>query len=285
MEKEIESSLVEMPPQLPLVSVIIPCRESEETISKCLDSVRSQDYGNIEIIVVDNSSKDATRRIAEEFGARVYEFGPERCAQVNFGAKNALGQYIYRVDSDFVLSGGVIRKAVEACESGGYDSVIIHNTSDPSVSFWSRIRKLERDTYIGDELVPVARFFRRRAFMTLGGYDESLIAGEDYDITNRLREAGFKLGRIDAEDMHIGEPKSMREIIQKHYVYGKSIGRFIEKDRYMAVKQLNPLRASYLKVLPSLLPSPRVFFGFVAYETVRYMAAGLGMLSRRLGIV
>jgi hypothetical protein len=74
----------------------------------------------------------------------------------------------------------------------------------------------------------------------------------------------------------------MREIIQKHYAYGKSIGRFIEKDPQIAMKQLNPVRTSYVKIAPTLLRSPRLLVGFLIYEEVRYMAAGLGIISQRI---
>lgn len=77
----------------PLVSVIVPTRNSEATVGRCLESIIKQNYSNVEIIVVDNYSDDRTRQIAEKYGAKIYLKGPERGAQVNFGVKKALGRY------------------------------------------------------------------------------------------------------------------------------------------------------------------------------------------------
>jgi glycosyltransferase involved in cell wall biosynthesis len=73
----------------PLVSIIIPTKNSAEFLEQCLISIKNQSYKNIEIIVVDNFSKDSTREIAKRYGATIYLKGPERSAQRNYAAKKA----------------------------------------------------------------------------------------------------------------------------------------------------------------------------------------------------
>jgi len=261
----------------PLVSVIIPTKNSEATIEKCLMSLTEQSYKNLEIIVVDNYSRDRTRIIAKKFGANVFLKGPERGAQVNFGIGKAGGKYVYRVDSDFVLHANVIREAVEACEKFGYDAIAVHNTSDPTVSFWSRVRKAERDCYKNGELNIAARFWKKEALETVGGFDETIVAADDYDLHNRLVEYGFKIGRILAEEIHIGEPRTLAEVLQKHYYYGKNIGRFIKKNPRSALAQLGPLRIGYIRNLSNFLSNPVLAIGFAVYQIVRYVAATVGI--------
>jgi GT2 family glycosyltransferase len=106
------------------------------------------------------------------------------------------------VDSDFIVEPEVIEEAVKKCENENYDAICIHNTSDPTISFWSKVRKLERDCYKDDELNVAARFFKREVFEAISGFNESLVAGEDYDLHNRLLERGFRIGRIKAQEIH-----------------------------------------------------------------------------------
>lgn len=266
----------------PLVSIIIPTKNSENTIDDCLASVRKQSYRNVEVIVVDNYSRDKTLDIARKYGARVYLKGPERGAQVNFGVSTAKGQYAYRVDSDFVLEPNVVEEAVQSCEKRGYDAIVIHNTSDPTVSFWARVRKMERDSYVNDEVNVAARFWKKKVFQSIGGFDINIVAGDDYDLHNRLVRSGCKIGRIRAQETHIGEPRNMAEIFRKHYYYGQNLGRFIEKDQERALRQLSPLRRSLVKGLSGSCGEPTLMFGFFVYQFLRYTAATLGMMSAEL---
>jgi glycosyltransferase involved in cell wall biosynthesis len=240
-----------------------------------------QSYKNLEVIVVDNYSSDRTREVAKQYGVKICLKGPERSAQVNFGAEKAVGKYIYRVDSDFVLQPDVIREAVESCEREGYDAILIHNTSDSTVSFWARVRKVERDCYKNDELNVAARFWKKEVFRILGGFDENLVAADDYDIHNRLTRGGFRVGRIRAEEIHIGEPKTLAEVAQKHYYYGKNVGSFIRKDPEKALRQLSPFRKSYVKSLSNSFNDPILTAGFIIYQFVRYAAATIGFMSRK----
>lgn len=262
-----------------LVSIIIPTKNSASAIDKCLKSIKDQTYSNIEVILVDNYSDDDTVNIAKKYGAKIFHIGPERSPQVNRGIKMASGKYIYRVDSDFILDPNIVSECIDQCENNGYDAIAVHNTSDPTVSFWSKVRKLERDCYKDDELNIGARFIRKDIFDAIGLFDESLVAGEDYDLHNRLINAGFKAGKIKSCEVHIGEPKSLLEIAKKHYYYGKTIGEFMKKNPEKAGKQLTPLRSSYLRHWKDFIGHPILTVGFVIYQFVRYGSAGLGYVS------
>jgi chlorobactene glucosyltransferase len=56
--------------EYPHVSIIIPARDEEENISDCLDSLLKQDYPNLEIIVVNDSSIDKTENVIKEYQKR-----------------------------------------------------------------------------------------------------------------------------------------------------------------------------------------------------------------------
>ena len=83
----------------PLVSVIITTKNSERTLDRCLSTIKNQTYPNIELIVVDNNSTDKTKEIAKKYTKNVFNKGPERSAQRNFGATKARGKFLLIHDS------------------------------------------------------------------------------------------------------------------------------------------------------------------------------------------
>lgn len=262
----------------PVVSVIIPTKNSAKTLELCLNSVKNQTYKNIEIIVVDNFSDDNTLDIARNFTNSIFSVNPERSTQVNYGAQKAVGKYVYRVDSDFIIEPEVLREAVNLAESKNYAAILIHNTSDPSVSFWAKVRKFERDMYDDDNLNVAVRFIRRDIFLLLGGLDPELTYGEDYDLHNRIIEK-YSIGKINSKEMHLGEYKSLIEIAKKNYYYGHFVSRFIKKNRKRGIKQVNPFRKVYFKQSGKFLCQPTLMLGFLIYQTVRYFSGSIGLLA------
>lgn len=262
----------------PLVSIVIPTRNSALTLKLCLESVKKQTYSNIETIVVDNNSRDSTLRIAGDYGAIVLTKGPERSAQMNFGIRKSGGKYVYRLDSDMIASPGVVDEAVEICESASIDGVIIRVISDPTVSFWSKVRSFERmNLYHYDSNVAV-RFLSRRAFDKVNGFDESLNGFEDYDLHDRFVGAGFHFGRINSNEVHIGEPRTLSEIAVKHFYYGKDLRRYVTKNGKAVsnTRRLNLVRRG--QAINDMMKQPKILAGFFIYQTVRYFSTALGMV-------
>lgn len=265
----------------PLVSIIVPTRNSEAYLDKCLKSIAEQSYAYIELIVVDNNSTDRTIEIAKKYTDKIYNKAPERSVQRNYGAKKSTGSYIYFVDSDFLLDKKVVEHAVNACLAGN-DLVAIHNTSDPTVSIWAKVRKFERDMYKYDTNNIAVRFCSREAFFSVGGYNEELIASEDYDLHNRLIGKGYKMAFIEPEEIHLGEPKTLYEVYIKHYFYGKTISGFINNNKEQAFSQLSPIRAGFLKNKKNFCKDFRITLLFFLYLFVKYFAGFNGLIISRL---
>ena len=266
----------------PLVSVVIPSYNSSATIASCLQSIKNQSYPNMEVIVVDNFSSDQTVKIAEAGGAKVLSAGPERSSQVNLGVNASRGKYVYRVDSDFVVGKEVVKECVRCCEGQSLDGIAVHNSSDPTVSFWSKVRKFERDMHRGSPTNIAVRFVTKDAWQSLGGLDESLVAGEDYDFHNRFVKQGYKFGFVVAEEVHLGEPKNLAEVVRKHYSYGKTILKYARKDLPIASVQLSPIRVGYLMNRQNLA-NPTMIAGLCVYQIVRYIAGFVGIISGLVG--
>lgn len=263
----------------PLVSVIVPSYNSQNTIAQCLESLRKQTYRPVEIIVVDRNSQDKTREIARRYTPNVFIHGPERAAQINFGIRKAKGAYMYRVDSDFIVEADVIKQCVERCERSHLDGIAIHNTSAEGLGFWADVRKLERNTYVDDALIVAVRFFTKRAWQEVGGMDEGLYGPEDYDFHNRFVQTGFRWGRIKAIERHLGEPKTLWDIYRKHYWYGKQMLFYFKKYPSVSLLQFNPIRSSYFRHYEIFLKHPVLSLGLLIMIAIKFFAGGLGFLT------
>ncbi|MDD1774045.1 MAG: glycosyltransferase [Methanobacterium sp.] len=267
--------------EMPLVSIIIPVYNAERFLGLCLQSIKNQTYNNIEVIVVESrESSDKTVEIAAEYDTRIFKLkDKERSPAINYGIKMAEGKYVYRVDSDFILDENLVSEAVELCEEQGYDAASVLCPPDPTISFWARVRKLEKDCYKGDLDHAGVRFFRKDVYDAIGGFNEELVAGEDYDLYNRFKQTDYTIGIVDAEELHMGEPKTIGEIIRKYYYYGKTLNNFLNENKGQGVKQMSPFRSSLLKNWKNFLKNPVLTTGFITYYLVIYSSTTVGMLN------
>lgn len=264
-----------------LVSVIIPTKNSKKFLERCLKSIKNQTYKNIEIIIVDNNSIDDTKKIALKYTKKIFNKGPERSAQVNFGAKKAAGNYFYKVDSDFVLDKNVIEQCIEKIQKG-FDAIVVHNTPDPSISWIAKIRKFEVDMYKYDLTHSSARFVKKTVYQEINGFNEKITAGEDYDFQNKLNRAGFKTGFIDAEALHLGEPTSFWTHMKKYYDYGKDFNNYYKENKEESKKQLTFFRSVYLKNYKQFLFHPFLASALIFYIFFKFLFGGLGYMKGKI---
>ena len=268
----------------PLVSVVIPTKNSAGYLEQCLLSIKNQTYQNIEIIVVDNYSTDETLMIAKRYADKILQTGPERSAQVNRGIEVANGKYVYRVDSDFVLTPTVVAEAVHACEDCGFDAVLIHNTSDATVGFWAKVRKLERDCYRDDDVNVAARFFRKEVVEQVGGFDEDVVFFEEATLPHKIEKLGYNVKRrIKSEILHHEEDFSLRKWLKKKYYYGKSAWKYVRRYSQRGNKQVNPMRRFGLFLKNKRFHSkPFLAIGVITLKSLEYELAGFGYLAGRV---
>jgi len=128
----------------PVVSVIIPARNEEANLRRCLESLVSQERVSFEIIVVDDGSTDGTRAIAESFpGVRVIEPGPllpgwtGKNNAVTAGAAQAKGKWLLFTDADTVHQPGSLARAVWEAERHHAD-LLSYSPQQEVHGFWER---------------------------------------------------------------------------------------------------------------------------------------------------
>ena len=261
-----------------LVSIIVATRNAGRTLEACLTSARMQDYKFLEILVVDNESTDDTLRIATAFADRVLQAGPERCAQRNAGIRAARGKYILVLDADMVLDSNVVSAAL-AASALGRKAVAVPEVSFGD-GFWSACKTFERSFYRSDAIVSAARFFPRDVAQQIGGYDEELVAFEDWDMSMRIGEQ-LPLAFANAIIHHNEGRQSLGNLFAKKRYYGKWLPAFVRKHGFQALKRINPVRPSLIRGIGQLVRRPILGAGVVVVKAVEMTGGLLGTLDQR----
>lgn len=264
--------------KIPLVSVILTTRNEVENISRFLESIKRQSYKNIELIVVDNHSIDQTKVIARKYTDKVYNFGPERSAQRNYGAVKSKGKYVVFLDADMELSPGVIKDCVETTERGNLKILTIPEKTVGN-GFIPNIRKFERGMYLGEPNYEVPRFFEKETFFEFEGYDERLTGPEDYDLPYRISQE-HKVGRSNEYLYHHEEGLTFKKLLNKKFYYAKSGAFYASKHpRLIWIQGTILFRKVYLKHWREFLKHPILGLSFLVVRSLETVWAVLGFIS------
>lgn len=262
------------------VSVIITTKNEEKNIKTCLQSIKDQSYQNIEIIVIDNNSSDSTKKIALGFTKHVYNKGPERSAQRNYGAEKSAGDYLLFLDADMKLSKDVVKDCVSVIEKSKVGGVIIPEESY-GIGFWAQCKKLERSFYLGIDWIEGARFFNKKVFNEIGAYDAAMISGEDWDLSQRVMKK-YSLVRINSFIFHNEGRLLLSETIKKKYYYAKNISPYLKKS-YGTIENSRQTSVLgryqlYFSNYKRLLKNPLLSLGMLFMKTAEFCAGGLAYL-------
>ncbi len=268
-----------------LVSAIVTTRNNQSTIKACLESIINQSYSQVELILVDNGSTDATPDIARQYTSQVYVKGPERSAQRNFAAAKANGQYVFIIDSDMELNRNVIADCVKTAQQTSARAVIIPEESFGK-GFWAQCKRLERSYYIGNDGIEAARFFDKNLYRQLGGYNETLTGGEDWDLTDRMRQH-TKIIRVKSFIYHNEGHIKLPSALKKRFYYNKGFLRYYRQNtaqpRTNGKAGGNVLR--YYKLYMSkpgrLLKKPHYGLGMLFMKTCEFGTGGLSILAAK----
>ncbi len=266
-------------PESSLVSVIVPTKNSAATIAACLGSIREQSYELIELMVVDNHSEDKTVAVAEQFTDKVFVQGPERCTQRNFGAQKANGEYFMFIDSDMVLGADVVQDCVRVLSENESAVGVIIPEESFGRGFWADCKKLERSYYVGVDWMEAARFFRREAFDTVGGYDEMLVSGEDWDLSQRIQKVVGPLARTKEFIRHNEGQPTLIGLLKKKWYYAGKIAAYSKKREHDAAagKQMGLLSryGLFFSRPGKLFKKPLVGLGMLFMKTSEFAVGGV----------
>jgi len=201
---------------LPLVSIIVPCRNEEKFIGKCLDSIIAQDYpkDKLEILVIDGMSEDRTKSIVNEY-VKKYPFirildNPNKitpCA-LNIGIKNANGKIIMIMGAHTIYEKDYISKCVEYLNEYKADNVggvMITLPRNNTIIGRAIAAALSHPFGVGGSSFRIGSMkpkwvdtvfggcYRREVFEKIGLFNENLVRGQDKEFNSRLRRWGGKI--------------------------------------------------------------------------------------------
>jgi len=201
---------------LPLVSIIIPCRNEKKFIARCLESVLENDYSKdkIEIFIVDGMSIDGTREIIKDY-IQKYHFIKLidnhkyiASSALNIGVRESKGIIIVRMDAHATYDKSYISKCVSYLEKysadnvGGVISIIprkntfigrgIAKAMSSILGTGGAKYKTGSKKFEEVDTVPFG-CFRRNVFNRIGFFNENLKRSQDMDFNLRLRKVGGKI--------------------------------------------------------------------------------------------
>ncbi len=271
----------------PLVSIIVPTYNSGDYLERCLQSVTGQSYQNIELIVVDNNSRDNTREIAQKYTDKVFNYGPERSAQRNFGVSQSVGNYILIIDSDMVLSEKVMESCVDKIQENKDTKGIIIPEESFGEGFWAQCKKFERSYYIGVEWMAAARFFEKKAFLKAGGFDKNMVSGEDWDLSQRIEKEG-KINMINDLIYHDEGKIELFKTIKKKFYYAENFTNYAGKNKgNVKFKKQTGIFSRYKLFFlhpEKLFKDPILWIGMFFMKTCEFGFGGAGYLIKKIKI-
>ncbi len=272
---ESEQSKPAMPHICPLVSVVVPTKDSIRTIERCLRSIREQTWPAVELVVVDNYSEDGTWEVAKQLADIAIQAGPERSAQRNLGIECSAGDWVMWIDSDMELPPSILQRAMDAASNA--DGVFIPEKT-VGVGYWTRCRALERSSCTEEVLVQSPRLVRRQYMIDTGGFVTSLSGTEDAELRTRMLEDACTLTWIPDLIVHDEGRITLGSILRKRYYYGRGLASYKRDHPGALAVQTRAAIGAYGRHWRRLVAQPVVATGVVFMRGGEAAAYGLGAL-------
>lgn len=217
-----------------LVSIIIPCYNQELYLQETVESVVTQNYPNIEIIIVNDGSTDASKAVAQKLSFEYKTKNIRIINQVNkglsearnSGIKAAGGDFLVLLDADDKLHKGMIRKCMQAIQE--YDADIIYGNFQrfgERTTMQRTINKVDLYYLQYANVTGCTALYKKYVWEKTGGYKVNMAGGyEDWEMWVNAAKNSFKFQhipevlfhyRIKKESMHVEARKKHTYLFSK----------------------------------------------------------------------
>lgn len=268
----------------PIITVTIATYNSRRTIEKCLQSIKSQTYPNIDLVVVDSkyydkNEQEKCKKIIEKY-ARYFLDGPERSIQRNRGIQEGKGEYVLILDQDMYLSKKVVEDCYKTFLSDKYIALTIPEISIGD-GYWTKCVALDRyvRTYLEYGMNECCRFFRKSDAQKVGFYDPTIVGVEDSDFHYKMAEKG-KIGKTKEVIYHDEGKTSFISRVKKKYYYSIAFKEYLKRRPSIAISQFSPFQLAYIKHWKVLFRQPVITFGMFILRGAEVVSGAAGMLRK-----
>lgn len=270
----------------PLISVIIPCRNEEKFIEKCILSILNQkEVESLEILVVDGMSVDNTRRLISNLSVsyknvKIFDNKNKTTPKaLNIGIKNSKGRFICIMGAhseydEYFLANGLkllLDKPSLSCVGGPIVSIGQSNFGKAvALAMSSPIgvgnAKHRFPNYEGYAEMACFPLFRREIFSDIGLYDESFIRNQDDEFCLRLTKSGSKVFISPKVRSYYYVRDNIKSLMIQYYNYGFWRIAVINKHKMtISFRQLVPFlffSVSLLFIVYAII-SGKLFIGII----------------------
>ena len=142
----------------PLVSIIIPVYNGEKYVCEAIDSAIAQTYKNIEIIVVDDGSKDNTSEVVKRYGERIKFYHKDNggvSTALNFGIEKASGEYISWLSHDDIYHKDKIEKQIKILST-------FTEAERARTLLYSSLEEMNEDNFIYNKFEPQKKYSNKK---------------------------------------------------------------------------------------------------------------------------
>lgn len=257
-----------------LVTVLIPARNEERTITHLLDSVVSQTYANLQIIVVDGMSEDRTAELVRErqsLDERIELVpNPDRVIPLglNLGVDRARGRWVVRVDAHSEIPADYVQRVVDHLSTGLWGGVggrkdgVGHTPAGRAIAavMGSKYAQGNSVYHYGTEPQTVDHVpfgaYPTDVIRELGGWSEVQLVNEDFEFDYRLRKSGRELLFDPAIQIRWDCRQGVGDLFKQYRRYGAGkVQTLRTHPESMAARNLAaPVVVASLGVAAALLP-------------------------------
>lgn len=286
---------------LPSVAIVMPVLNEEDHLESAIQRLLAQDYqGDIVIVVAVAPSRDRTEVIAAELAKRhpsvsvVTNPSGRTPSALNAAIGASQSEVVVRVDGHALIPVDYIRIGVETLNRSGADNVGGIMAASGLTPLQKAIASAMTSKFgvggaafhvggtEGEALTVYLGCFRRTALERVGGYDESMVRAQDWEMNHRIRETGGTVWFTPEMVVTYRPRSSLRSLASQYFGYGtwrREVAR-----RYRETISLRYLAAPVL-VIGLALGLVLIFVGLLASQQFLVWAGLIPLVVYLLGVI